>query len=428
MNGIALTLASLFALAATAATTAAQSATPLVLTGDAVPGGARVTGIGAVHVGTAGDWLVETTTDAPGNPSLVLRWFGPWKQTGDPVSQPAGATIAAFGSFSTELFGGVAWIARLDGTAGGTEDDEAVYFQNKLWLQEGPVGGTDSTNLPAGSRWLSFDDVRCSSNRGSVLFRGHLDDPTIAGPDETYLAIGSLCGSIGVLCTVDRLVSSGQPAPGLASIIESVRVTPAQAAISPSGLRFAWSCDLRGDPTLDGCVYRLLWGFGAEQHVLIAREGSPSPVTGRRWGPLDNPAVDVNSSGSWTLCATLDESDPTTDAVLVQDDVVLAREGDSPPSVAPAVLVGFGRGPALIDEAGQVVWYGRLSGPGGGSEALFLDGEVLVRTGVTQIGGRTLTRIDGGVDAMSLSPQGDLLVFTGTLAGGSEGAFVIGGL
>lgn len=420
MNFIALTLASTLGLTAPAA----QSPVPLVLSGEPLPAGGLVTGIGAVNVGNYNDWLVQVTTDDPEHPSLVLRWFGPWKQLGDVVNQPAGATIAEFSSFSAEVFGAVSWIARLEGTPGGTTDDEAVFMENMLWLQEGPVTGFVLTNLPEGSRWLSFDDVRCSSNSGIVLFRGHLDDPTLAGPDETYLALGGLCASIGQLCNVDRLVSEGQPAPGLETLIESVRVSPATAAIAPSGTYVVWSCDLEGDPASDACVYRLK-GFTGQNQVLLAREGSPSPVAGKRWGTLERIAVSVNSSGSWTLRARLDDEDPTTDTVLVKDGTVLAREGDSLPSIAPQVVAGFGSGPAKIDEAGRVIWYARLSGQGRRSEALFLDDQVLVQTGVTEIGGRLLVGIGGGVDAMSLSPQGDLLVFKGTLAGGIEGAFTM---
>ncbi|MEM7310591.1 MAG: hypothetical protein AAF682_28200 [Planctomycetota bacterium] len=419
MKHIALALASSLALSAASAS---QSPTPLVLSGQPLPGGGTVTGIGAVHVGSAGDWLVETSTDLPQSPALVLRWSGPWKKIGDPLVQPTGATIADFGSFSTELFGGVAWVARLAGTAGGATDDEAVYFESSMWMQKGPVT-PGFTNLPAGSQWLSFADVRCSSDRGSVLIRGRLDDPTIAGTDESYLALGWLCGSVGVLCGVDRLISAGQPAPGLEAIVEEVRLAPARADVAPTGGQLVWSCDLRGFPTSDGCVYR--YDASAGQHVLLAREGSPAPVPGRDWGPLDSPAVDVNSSGSWTLCATLDASDPASDAVLVQDDVVLAREGDVLPSAAPAVLLGFGRGAARIDEAGRVVWYGRLSEPSGNSEALFRDGQLLVRTGVTRVGGRLLVGLDGGVDALSLSSLGNQLVFRGTLEGGVEGAFTL---
>lgn len=421
MTCIALALFGALGLAAPAA----QSPVPLVLTGDPLSlVGGRVTGIGAVHIGNFGDWLVETRTDLPEHPSLVLRYFGNWKKLGDGVSDPPGATIAAFDSFSAELFGAVAWVARLDGTPGGDADDEAVYMENQLWLQEGPVTFTGLTNLPEGSRWLSFDDVRCSSNAGTILFRGHMDDPTVPGPDESYLALGSLCGSIGNLCSVHRRFTEGQAAPGLETLIESVRVSPATAAISPSGTYVVWSCDLEGDPASDGCVYRFKGYFGG-QHVLLAREGAASPVAGHRWGALERIAVSVNSSGSWTLRGRLDDPDPETDTVLVRDGAVLAREGDVLPSVAPHVLTGFGSGPALLDEQGRVLWFGRLAGPGGRSEALFLDDQVLLRTGATEVDGRTLMGLGSGVDAMSLSPQGNTLVFRGTLAGGVEGAFLL---
>jgi hypothetical protein len=107
----------------------------------------------------------------------------------------------------------------------------------------------------------------------------------------------------------------------------------------------------------------------------------------------------------------------------VKNGLVFAQEGDTLPAVAPAQLLNFGRGPALIMEDGRVLWYGRLSGPGRSAAALFLDDQVLVRTGVTKIGGRTLVGLNVGADSMSITPQDDQLVFTGTLAGGVEGAF-----
>jgi hypothetical protein len=416
----ALTLASLLALSASAAT---QSPVPLVVTGELLEGGGTVTGIGAVDVGFFGGWKVAATTDDPEHPALVLRSEGTPKKVGDTVFQPAGASIAEFGTISTEFFGGLAFVARLDGTVGGAEDNEAAYYENTIWLQKGPVLPWQGTNLPAGSTWVSFDDVRCASGSGAALFRGHHDDPTLAGPDETYLGLGTFCGSVGVLCFWERVVSEGELAPGLDSLISEVRVSPTTAAVSPSSQFTAWSCDLRGNEKTDGCVYLFNWPIGF--HTLLAREGSPSPVAGRRWGPLESPALDVSSSGTWTMRATLDDSDPATDAVIVRNGSVLAREGDTSPAVAPDVFVDFGRGPALLDDAGRVVWYARLSGPDGPSEALFLDDEVLVRTGETLIGGRTLIGIDGDVDAMSLGPQGDLLVFRGTIAGGVEGAFAV---
>lgn len=403
---------------------AAQTPTPLVLAGDVLPDGSRVVEIGAVHVDFFGDWVVETRTDAAQDASVVLRSAGPWKQLGDEVGVPAGATIASFDSFSTELFGGVSWVASLDGTPGGSADDAAVYFEGSLWLQEGPVQPWPGTNLPAGSHWLSFDDVRSSAAGGGVLVRGHLDDPSLPGDDETFLALGWLCGSVGVLCGVDVLAAEGHQAPGgVGELIESVRLAPESAALSPSASHLVWSCDLLGDEDTDGVVYRRASANGI--HKVLAREGSGSPVPGVRWGPLDGAAVDVNSSGQWTLVGRLDHDDPSLDGVLVENGAVLAREGDVLAAVAPATVAGFGRGPALIDDSGRVVWRAALLEAGASSQALFVDDELLVRTGVTQIAGRRLVSLDGGAEAMSLTPDGERLVFRGTLVGGVEGAFAL---
>lgn len=423
------TTRSLVALVVLAGALGAQSPRTVVLEGQALPGGGTVTGIRFVHMIPGGYWLVQVTTDQPHRPSAVLRreglWpaAGPvWKQVGDPVTQPAGARIAGFDSFTNELFGGVCWNARLQDTPGGDTDDEALYFESSLWIQEGPIGSWPQTDFPAGSRWLSFDDLRCSLQSGEVLLRGHADDPTMAGPDETFVAVGGLCGSIGILCTLDRIGQEGWPAVGTGRLIEAVRLEPGAAAVSPNSYRFLWSCDLEGPAETDGCVYSFSY---PAQNELLAQEGSQSPVAGRRWGPLDDLGLQVNSSGSWTMRATLDAGDLTSDALIVKDGAVFVREGDSVPDIAPFTFDGFGRGRAQLDQSGSVVWYGRWDEHGHPSAALFRDDRLLVRTGQTTIDGRLLVGLSSGPDDLALTPQGELLIFKGTLEGGVEGAFVL---
>ena len=420
----------LLALAVLASALGAQSLETVVLEGQALPGGGTVTGIRYVHLNPGEAWLVQVTTDQPRSPSAVLRkgifWSsgdGPlWHEVGDRVPDPAGARIAAFDSFSNELFGGVCWNARLQGTPGGSSDDEALYFENSLWIQEGPIESFPSTDFPPGSRWISFDDLRATSQSGEVLLRGRADDPTVAGPDETFAAVGSLCGTVGLLCGLERFAQEGWHAPGTARLIESVRLEPGAAAIAPQNVDAVWSCDLAGAVDSDGCVYQT--HFFPMQHVLLAQEGSPSPVAGRRWGPLDELGLHVNSSGSWTLRAALDASDPATDAIIVKDGAAFVREGDTLPDIAPYTFDGFGRGRALLDQGGHVVWYGHWDEHGHSSEGLFRDDRLLVRTGQV-IGGQVLASLGSGPDDIALTPKGDMLLFKGTLAGGLEGAFVL---
>jgi hypothetical protein len=419
----------LAALAVLAGALGAQAPQLLVAEGQALPGGDVVTGIAYVHVDDVGGWLVQVTTDRPSRPTAVLRespfWGidGVWKQVGDRAHEPDDTRIAAFDSFTAEAFGGVIWNARLSGTAGGAADDEALYFEDSLWFQEGPIAAWPSTDFPAGSRWISFDDVRGSLEGGTLLLRGRADDPTVPGHDETFAAVGGLCGSIGVLCGLERIAQAGWTAPGTDAVIEAVRLEPAAGATSSFGAHVVWSCDLRGQPATDGCVYR--YSF-PPQHELLAQEGKPSPVTGRRWGPLEDPGVHVNAAGDWTLRATLDASDPSTDAVIVSSGLVVVQEGDGLPAIDPFTFDGFGDGRALLDDGGHVVWYGHWQEPGRRAEGLFRDAELLVRTGVTTVGGRLLAELGSRPDDMALTPDGDRLLFKGTLEGGVEGAFVLG--
>jgi hypothetical protein len=400
----------------------AQAPQPVVIEGQLLPGGGTVTGIRYVHL--TGGFVVQVTTDQPQSSSAVLRQSGftlgrpLWKRVGDRVQEPAGARIAAFDSFTSELFGGVVWNAQLRDTPGGAADDQVVYFEDKLWIQEGPIGAWPGTDFPAGSLWISFDDVRCSLQDGSVLLRGRADDPTMAGPDETFAAFGTLCGSVGILCGLERFAQEGWPAPGTGQLIEAVRLEPGAAAIATDNATAVWSCDLAGPTGSDGCVYKFTL---PAQHTLLAQEGTPSPVAGRNWGPLDDPGVHVNASGAWTLRATLDASD----AIIVKDGAVFVRAGDTLPAIAPFTFDGFGRGRALLDPDGHVIWYGHWDEHGHPSEALFRDDQVLVRAGQTLVGGQLLVGLSSGPDELSITPQGDLLLFKGTLAGGLEGAFTL---
>ena len=410
-------------LAGLTASVAAQATAPevLVLTGDLLPGGGRVTGIDLVHQSAYSTWFARVSTDLPSRPSVVLRDGLPWKAAGDPVSEPGGATLARVDGLSSELFGRVVSLARLDGTAGGGRDDEALYYEDILWAQKGEVLDTDLWfDVAAGTRLRSLDDVRASPLAGTVLIRGRHDDPTIAGPDETFLALGQMCPS-GQLCSVDRVLVEDQVVTSPGIRLGSVNLEPAGAAVAPSGSGALWSGRLQdpAGPTV-GCFGHISLSHAV---TVLAVEGEPAPVAGRRWGPMDHLAVDINSSGTWTVRARLDDGDLSDDEVLVRNGSLLAREGDPAPGIPGAVYAGFGRGAALVDDVGNTVWYARVDGPGGPADVIYADGVPLVVSGTTTIGGRTLVALDAGTDTFSLRPQLGVLLFTGRLEGGVRGLF-----
>ena len=412
------------ALAATSSAPAAQDVVPLVLVGDEVFGGATVTAIRSAHVEYFDNWAAVVTTEGPGGPSTaILRDGFVYKQLGSPMSFPAGATIGAFDSVSTDLFGNMLWNTRLQGTPGGADDDAAVYLHNHIWFQEGPADIPFSAlQLPAGSRWLSFDDARMAPAGGHFLLRGRHDDPTLGGPSESFLVRGIAVGAPFVLGDVHRLVAAGQQAPGLGVRLEDVRLEPAAAAVSPDGRWGMWAADLRGPEDRDGVVYR--YNGNADLHVVMARERQPSPVDGLPWGPLENVAVNVASSGQWTLRATVRDGAVEL-PVLVHHFQELARAGAPAPGLAPAVYAHFGRGAARLDDLGHVVWYARVQEGGVGRDVLYVDGEPVVEAGVTRLGGRTVIAISSAGDSLSLGPSNGLLAFVATLEGGVEGLFLM---
>ena len=406
---------------------AAQGIAPLVLEGEALPDGSTVAGVRAVNVDYFGGALVLVSTRAPGGTGRGVALLGGgfvYMQTGGPVQSPVGATIAELDSVSTNLFGGVCWNTRLAGTAAGLDDDEAVYLDSDPWMREGPTSDTPMIDpLPAGSRWLSFADVRMASADGLFMVRGSHIDPSLPGTSQTFLAHGYPTGVPFLLGNVDRIVAAGQEAPGLGVPLADIRLAPAAASVSPNTRMTMWSARLRAAAAADACVYRYNTANG--EHLLVAREGEPSTLGGLPWGPLEELALDVASSGRWTLRATVVDGSGAQVPVIMNQVAVLARGGDPAPGLAPAVYAGFGRGPALVDDLGNLVWYARLEGPAGTREVIYANQRPVVQTGVTRIGGRLVEAIGAGADMMSLGPTNGVLAFEATLEGGVSGAFLL---
>ena len=414
----------------------AQSPVSIVRVGDAIPGVGHVAAIELVFVDYAGTWTVQVSTDNPIVSEVVLTREGVLRQTGDLVPKPPGASLQSFGALTQEaLLGTRVWTATLSGTAGGTADNHAIYEDlnvsaSNLLIQSGAATSASTGDFPPGTVWTSFADYQGPGVDGVALLRGTVEDPTLPGNDESFVA---RCSHIyfGLCCMIDLLAQAGHPAPVVGQTIERVRLEPWTAAIDVGGnspiLR---SCDLAGPTATDGCVFQSSGPPGAHVETLVAREGSASPVAGRTWGALETPSVDLNLAGRWTLRAELDASDPATDGIIVRDGAKFVQEGDSLPAIAPFVIDDLGRGRALLQPDGRVLWYAHWNDTSGPAEALFWEQQIVVRAGVTTVGGVPIVDLasDGGAFAMSSS--GQFVVFRGSRAGGSEEVFLfdLGGM
>jgi hypothetical protein len=400
----------------------AQHSKVLLRVGDPIAGAGTITKIQSIDVDSVGNWTALVQTDDPVAHTVLFVWGRPHVKVGDSPPNLAGASIAGLEPPTWDLFEIPAFIARLSGSTSA----QAVMRDLAAQLLTGQPATTYTNQLPLGSTWRRFDDVQFAWADAGYLLRGAIDDPAGGALDLSFAAVVSE-SYMGVLGWIDVVALEGQLAPGLARTIEDVRSAPAQACVSQAAGKIVWSCDLDGSANDDGCVYfTQVWPGNFS--TLLAREGSPSPVAGRAWGSLEDHAVDLNASASWTLRARLDASDPSNDEVLVNDSTVIAREGDVLPATAPYALASLGQGRGALDQNGRVLWFGAWDDPStpGADEALFQDEIAVLRTGQTGIAGSVVVDLDDGPRSFSLDPShGRYVAFVGDLADGTRGAFLL---
>lgn len=401
---------------------AAQTPQPIVAVGDTLPGAGNVTGIELVRVAGLGQSLVVVTTDHPVHSKVALRDGSVWARVGDPSPFAAQSTavIADFGNFGFDLFGGLLWnLSTFDPVGSPAELDGLIYEKNS-GIVTGSAAYAGSSGFPAGAVLATFEDAHTAEFAQTIL-RGTIENAAPPLDPRSFLASAEQYGSIGNCCLLYALVVEGDPAAGTSQLVEGIRRARWTTAQSTDGSVVLWSADLDGPTSSDGAVYRMQGGV----NTLLAREGTPAPVAGRLWGPLESVSVDANSQGDWTLRARLDASDLGSDEVVLLNGQVFAREGDVHPAIAPAAIASLGAGRVQVMRTHQVVWYAAWNGPGGPAEALLLDDESMVRTGVTTAGGVPIVDLASDVEAFDVSEDGQFVIFRGTPAGGTETAYVL---
>jgi hypothetical protein len=118
--------------------------------------------------------------------------------------------------------------------------------------------------------------------------------------------------------------------------------------------------------------------------LLLAQEGSASPVVGRNWSSLSLSKVALNNCGETVFSGSLD-GDSASNSLVVKNGTKFVQEGDSMADIAPFTLTSFGSGPVHLGENGNVLWYGDWNDPDTSRDTgLFLNDQLVVQEGVTQ--------------------------------------------
>ncbi len=401
--------------------------TPLVLEGDLVPGVGLVTTIDNIAVNSSGQWLVEADTDNPDTEAdsvLIRNGALDWRE-GAAVAAPPGASINTFDSVTLSDTGRSGYNFFLSGTA-GTTDDSGVYD----FFDPGsdPFTGTvlvvqesgEAPGLSPGTPFIGFFDVKIN-NQGRLFVTASVDDPIIPTTVDRALYILDTEDEVGGISAFDLVAAEGDVLPGQIDGVADFGTGPHASAFNDIGdvLFFA---DLDGLTTVDGAIYV----YDGLDRLLLAQEGSASPVLGRNWSSLSSPELDLNNNGDYVYSGTLD-GDAATATLIARNTDKFRQEGD-PVSVPTGdfLLTGFGTGPIEISDSGQVLWFGDWDDANTAVDtAIWLDDTLLVQEGMASVAGPVFSQIRGIEDGYHMSGNGRFIIFEAVLGDGTDGAFLI---
>ncbi|OQZ05662.1 MAG: hypothetical protein B6D36_09010 [Planctomycetes bacterium UTPLA1] len=397
---------------------------PIVLEGDVVAGVGNISsGFGASEnhsVNNSGEWLVESDTNNPNTAidGVILRatGFTPgalFLQQGQAMVSPAGATLSSFDSANINNSGNTSYNHFLANT-GGTNNDSGVYYNNDLLIQESDIA--TAAGFGPNTPYIGFFETKINNNN-LVAVMASIDDPNVTSSVDRAIVTVNPFSFVQT-----RILGEGDQTLVAGRSITDFQTGPHDMALNDSG-HIMFVADIDGATTDDTITARYN-GVGFD---ILMREGQPSPVGGRNWGTSAPGAIDMNNSGAWAALADLDGS-TSDDALIVRNGVdVIAREGMSLASIGGVFnFTSFGSGSINIDDSGNVIWWGDWNDPDTTRDTgIFWNDQLIVQEGVTLIDGFTLSAISGVESNISMSDNGQWVIFEGTLSNGLDGAFMI---
>ncbi|QDU65602.1 DUF7453 family protein [Engelhardtia mirabilis] len=378
--------------------------TQLSIKGDDIPGVGLLTRLDNLETNNAkvawSEWDTDNAdTDAD---QVVLRDGVLYLREGDAVPSPANAVIDSFDSIQANDAGDLSFNLFLGGTGVGTGTDSGIYVDFGAGLVLVTQEGDLVPGFAGGATWQGFFETRINNAR-QVLVIGTLDDPTIGTGTIDDAMVRYDLDAAGAVTSTTVVYSEGVPYIGGIDPIETLESGAHELAFNDAG-QVLFAGNTTGDANFDD--------FIAIDGVPIAVEGGGTPIAGRSWSSLASPEVDLNNSGSYIYSGTLD-GDTATDLLIVVDGAKFRQEGDAVPVVGLEAFsfTTFGSGPLLLNDMGEVLWYGDWDDADTNIDSgLFLDDELLVQEGVTTIGGIIVDTVRGVQDGYAMSDDGQSIL------------------
>jgi hypothetical protein len=388
--------------------TAAQTITAVVTAGDPVVPVGNVTAINNLTVNNSGQWIVEADTDnLDTNADEVFFKSGTLLlREGQSLTGLAQGTLGSFDALNMNSAGDGAWNLFLDGTVAPTgSTDSGMFFNGTMIFQESTI--STAPGFSANTPYIGFFESRINDSN-QVLVIASIDDPAISSTVDRALVIINYNAGTGTY-TESVLAKEGDTLPGMGAAVADFGTTPQSFGFNNAGDAIYVAASVGG--TADS-VYRNL--------TQLAMEGAGSPVSGRNWSSLGSASAALNNSGGHVYTGTLD-GDPNTASIIIKNGAKFMQEGDAPPGIGGGfTLTAFGTGNIVqIADNGKVLWFGDWNDPATSSDtALFLDNQILLHEGVTQVGGLTVQAIVSAQDGYAMSPNGRYIMVEVTLTDG----------
>lgn len=387
----------------------AQDIPAVIVAGDTVPLVAgSIASFDSVDVNNSGAWLIEARTDTPHQ--VLVSSAGLVGQEGDALPSPPMATITTWDGSRLNNLGDMSHNILISGV------ESTLYWNGVFQLAEGDFA--TAAEFTPGSPYLDFREAWVN-DANQMMVVGSLDDPNLGLTNfDSFLMVRDLDAS-GAVLSENVVVKTDDVLPGMTGIqkVENVHANGNhQYAINNSG-DVIYGVRIRGVilPNTNDAYY-------INDTTLLAREGEVEPLTGRVWKTLSGSiAMDINDSGDYAYRGRLDAPGSGDWIIIKNNSTIIAQEGESIPAIAPHTFREFtsalpSTGPVLIDNAGNVLWFGEWEDAMGVSQgrALFLNQEILVQEGVATSGGSSIF-IDG--DEFAMSDTGQFILFSGRTGG-----------
>ncbi|MBX3356991.1 MAG: hypothetical protein KF745_01050 [Phycisphaeraceae bacterium] len=312
-------------------------------------------------------------------------------QGGQPLTAPPGAVFSRLGIFNTSINnnGDSAWFFNLDAVPAA--NDSGLFWNTDRVLLQKNLSVADAPGLTPGIVYIGFFGSRLNDNN-QILFIGTVDDPAITSSvDRVVIRLDY--NPVADTFTQTLVAKEGDVLPG-----QPGGVTVADFTTTANEYDFNNAGDFFYRPTFTAGGIAGIY----KNSTPVALAGQPSPIAGRNYLSFTG-ARALNNTGGMVFRARLD-GDTNSDDVIIKNGQVFMQEGST---VAGRTIVEFGTGaPVLIDDDGNVVWYGRWSTSGPRVGGLFWNDQLVLEDGVTVVQGGVIKNVRWISEAFSMSRNG----------------------